>query len=842
MPRERIPLDGAWRFRHEDGPWRTIQVPGVWQAQFDDLRLRGGRARYERDLELPVAWRDRRLVLCFGAVDYACRIEVNGEPAGEHEGGYLPFELDLSALFRPGRNRLAVEVVDPAPGDGGAFPFAEIPHGKQSWYGPLGGIWQSVHLEARAPVWVQRAYVHAGIDGTIAVETALAGAVQGDEHVRVRVVAPGGGRTFAAETRAGERVELRLGDPERWSPATPRLYRLEVEVGEDRLVDHFGLRQIEARDGRILLNGEPIYLRGALDQDYYLGGIATPPSDELLRDQALRARELGLNLLRCHIKVPDPRYLRWADRLGLLVWSELPNWGELTEAARSRARETLRGMVERDCNHPSIVIWTIVNESWGIDLAGDGEHRRWLAETLAWARELDPTRLWVDNSACPPSFHVASDLNDFHIYHAFPDGARHWEAWTAAWVADPSQTWSPHGDAARSGEEPLVLSEFGTWGLPDLDALRDDDGRDPWWTATGGEWGDGVVLPEGVRERFAAWRLDEVFGSWRGFVRASQEHQLEGLQHQIRDLRRHDAICGYVVTELTDVHWECNGLLDMARRPKALHERLGEVNAEDVVLPLLERPRAAAGEELQLELAVSHFSGRDLDGARATLSLDGRPLRTLTAGPLARGRPTALVRIALRAPQTAAARRVRLEVELDDRHGRPVARGALSLLVLPAPSPLEPGPVHIARRLDGTLRAHLEGGGRAVLVAGEEAALPDGLALRVQERRGSRWHGDWAQGMGWLRPRLAGGLALGPRLDSAFLDLAPEHVLLGYEPAQAADVLAGLYVGWIHATAATVARARAGAGALVLCTLPLLDAGDDPLAAHLLARLVEIAA
>jgi beta-galactosidase/beta-glucuronidase len=124
----------------------------------------------------------------------------------------------------------------------------------------------------------------------------------------------------------------------------------------------------------LLLNGEPLYLLGALDQDYYFDGICTPPSDDLLRRQVLLARELGLNCLRCHIKIPDPRYLYWADRLGILVWAELPNWGSLTTAA-ARARATFEGLVERDFNYPSIIIWTIANEGWGLDLSSNEGHR-----------------------------------------------------------------------------------------------------------------------------------------------------------------------------------------------------------------------------------------------------------------------------------------------------------------------------------------------------------------------------------------------------------------------------------------------------------------------------------
>jgi beta-galactosidase/beta-glucuronidase len=157
---------------------------------------------------------------------------------------------------------------------------------------------------------------------------------------------------------------------------------------------------VEARDGRIYLNGQPIYLRGVLDQAYYPETIYTPPSLEFLEDQARKAKALGLNCLRIHIKIEDPRYYDVADRLGLLVWTEIPNWVLLSDAADRRIKATFRTMVERDWNHPSIIIWTLVNENWGTDLARNPEHRRWLVEFYHAAKQIDPTRLIVDNSAC----------------------------------------------------------------------------------------------------------------------------------------------------------------------------------------------------------------------------------------------------------------------------------------------------------------------------------------------------------------------------------------------------------------------------------------------------------
>src|SRR5690606_23547973 len=256
-------------------------------------------------------------------------------------------------------------------------------------------------------------------------------------HVEVDVSAPSGelvaaGAVTAAAGAEWAKLRLAVPAPRAWSPEEPNLYRISAALRKDDLLldersDAFGFRTVEVKDGRIHLNGVPIYLRAALDQDYYPDGICTPPSEAFLEDQFRKAKELGLNCLRCHIKVPDPRYYAVADRVGLLVWTELPNTGRLTEASRARLEATLRGMVERDGNHPSIICWTIINENWGTDLVHDETHRAWLNRTYHWLKEFDPTRLVVDNSPLDPSFHVETDIQDFHFYAAIPDHRASWE-------------------------------------------------------------------------------------------------------------------------------------------------------------------------------------------------------------------------------------------------------------------------------------------------------------------------------------------------------------------------------------------------------------------------------
>ena len=192
-------------------------------------------------------------------------------------------------------------------------------------------------------------------------------------------------------------------------------------------------------------------MRAALDQDYYSEGICTPPSLEFLEDQLLKAKALGLNLLRCHIKVPDPRYYDVADRLGMLIWTEIPNVAVFTEASARRMRDTMQGILARDGNHPCIVIWTIINEDWGMRGCEDPAHRAWLAETYDWLKALDPTRLVVDNSPCHGNFHVKTDINDFYYYRSVPERRAEWDALTAEFAAGADWAWSPYGGAQSGG-------------------------------------------------------------------------------------------------------------------------------------------------------------------------------------------------------------------------------------------------------------------------------------------------------------------------------------------------------------------------------------------------------
>ncbi len=891
--RRRISLDGAWQFQIDPQNtltldqitiWRTIQVPAPWQAQFDDLHLSAGVGWYRRTVDVPADWAGRAVFLCFGAVDYFAEVWVNDRRAGEHEGGYLPFELDVSALLRYGAtNEMVVRVVDPGGGlerFGMAareelfpeFPFREIPHGKQSWYGPIGGIWQSVWLEARAPRFVRQVHVTPdGLSGRVAVSIWLAG--QGEAaQLNLRCLSPSG----AAVAGAGVNLEpgqdqavltFTIAEPAIWDLDSPSLYTLEVDLlasgaAIDRQTVAFGVRTFAAREGRLWLNGRPFYMRGALDQDYYPHGIYTPPSLDFLRDQFRKGKAMGLNLLRCHIKVPDPRYVQAADEVGLLLWIDVPSWGHLTEAAARRARATFAGMVARDWNHPSVVMWALVNENWGTDLPGSEADRRWLRETFAWAKAVDPHRVIVDNSACIPNFHVQTDVDDYHFYTAMPDSMDKWQQFVTGFANRGDFTFSPNGDGIRTGQEPLVVSEFGNWGLPDLERLKAAyGGKEPWWFVTGGE--RGVVSPQGAEQRFRALGLDAIFGDWSGLAEATQWAQYRALKHEIEVMRAEPAISGYVITEFTDLHWECNGLMDMARNPRVFADVLPVVNADTVIVPRWERLAYWSGERVAIDLLVSHYGREPIQGATLEWSLEGVGLGG-GSGQIS-AEPGAVVpagSVSFDAPAVSEIMRATLKLWLKLPGGEVIAHNELSLNYFPvtvqrasAPiavwtddsalmdwfaaagyTPGVEGALRVVTHLTDETRRYVQAGGRALLCTSQEGVIPGLAGLEVAAREGTVWTGDWASSFGWVRPGLT--RLGGPLIDFVWRGAIARHIITG---ASVGDMLAGLFVGWVHLPAAFAVRIRVGQGMLTVATFPVLPPDNAPARTVLLHDLIRAA-
>ena len=852
-------LDGEWEFIAQHGESRRARVPGSWQEQFPDLRDYSGGAMYRTTFTVPDTCTGNVVLLRFGAVDYFARVSVNGQVVGEHEGGYTPFELDITRAARIGHeNALEVSVVDPGPNKpAGRFRFGEIPHGKQAWYGNVSGIWQSVWLECvdRRRITKLRVTPKADLSG-IDVRVRVAPSEEANLEVRLSVSGPSEVPFRAVKLRPGQEsaeCEIPMPGALPWSPDSPNLYQLKAELLVDARPVHesstrFGLRTIEAKERRILLNGLPIYLRSALDQDFYPHTMYTPPSKEYLLHQFRLARELGLNSLRCHIKVPDPRYLEAADEVGLLIWYEIPNWDDLTEETKVRAKDTLRDALERDHNHPSLVIVSIINEGWGVDLS-KADHRKWLADMYDYAKSLDPTRLIVDNSACGGNFHVRTDINDFHCYFSIPDHADRYLNWIRGFAQRPKWAFSPHGDSQETGKEPLVVSEFGNWGLPSVKKLRECYGGDPWWFRTG----DGATRPEGVEERFKAQNLARTFGDLEGLSGTFQEQELDSLKFEIEQMRLLPEIQGYVITEFTDLHWESNGLLDMCRNPKALHTASPEFQADCVVMCESGRvevngcacsftPRAASPGLLPDDCKLKWQVDGGPSGESLWSEVAGKPVRFETPDSAVRGSPDPA------RAGTECLQEYTLLLCLIAPDGREVATNSYDFCAYPVQTPSgklrislsgdaqslaqclsargwsvveQDGDLLICEALGDAARGFVENGKAVLLIPKRQGLLRELPGLRIEDRSAKGRWGDWCSSYIWFAKK--GPFARAPhagRLDLSLKDLTPSEVITGL-PTASPDVLSGIFVGWVASEAAIAAQARCGKGKLFVTTLPL---------------------
>jgi len=896
LEHSRISLDGVWQFLHvaTDGGGlaevRSINVPGPWQAQFQDLRARAGIGIYKRVVQLPDSWVKDRIFLRFGAVFHRATVWVNGAHIGDHDGGFLPFKFDITEQIVDPLLEITVKIESPTddPEEFPDSPFSEIPFGKQSWYGPLSGIWQSVSLDRRIADHLASVRIFSDLNtGKVLLHVRFDQPLLEHCSIETTLMDPDGAprNALSGIGSCGMQtavLETQVADPRPWSPDDPKLYGLHARmVREGTVVDEcsarFGFRSIESRDGRLYLNGAPFYMRAALDQDYYPEMICTPPSTAFLEDQFRKAKELGLNTLRCHIKAPDPRYYEVADRIGLLIWAELPNGGFSTIRSRARKERTLHGILDRDGNHPCIVCWTLINENWGVDLVHDPHHRKWLKELYQWVKAYDPTRLVVDNSPLAPSFHVQTDIADYHFYAAIPDSRPDWDQFVRSFASRPDWLFSREGDAEITGREPLICSEFGNWGLPHPNLLLDKGGNEPWWFETGHDWGEGVMYPHGVEIRFVDWSLDRVFGDFRSFIIATQWQQYRALKYEIETLRRRSEIAGYVITEFTDCNWESNGLLDMERNPRVFHKIFHAINSDTIIIPTWTRVSYWASEIARVGISVAHGGPRALPAATLWAALDG--VEIYSAKTLGMEAPAVMdvAAIDVPIPEDTHSKMRRLVLELRSVDGAVLAKNYLDLatnalrdpseLNLPVWSPdpvicerlrllgynptqdCDNAVVAVATTSEDWLAPFVRNGGRLVFLPSSECSLypffPHWQNVRVMARNGTMWRGDWASSFAWLRRRGAfARIPGGPLIDESFDRVIPQHVITGCNLLDfQARVHAGLVVGWVHRPVALCVERNYGRGCMVVSTFQLFKdpPGEDPAATSLLDALVKTA-
>lgn len=448
-------LNGLWHYaiRPKDEPQPQdfdgkILVPFPVESALSGIMKPVGpenRLWYRRTFQIPAKWKGKRVLLHFGAVDWEATVWVNGKELGAHRGGYDPFSFDITdALNQSGRQEIILSVWDPT--DAGSQPRGKQvrkPHG--IWYTAVTGIWQTVWLEPVPVASIAGMEVTPDPDANLLRLVVHARGVNMETHLAEKFfihaeVFKGTKKMSSAMGRLGSPIKLRIDDPRLWSPDSPFLYDLKVTLQQedhavDQVMSYFGMRKIslgkdESGINRLFLNGKLLFQYGPLDQGWWPDGLYTAPTDEALRYDIDVLKKLGCNMMRKHVKIEPARFYYWCDKLGLMVWQDMPNGNNRTDADKRQFERELKQLVECHYNHPSIVMWVPFNEGWG-------QHDT--PRIVERIREWDTTRLV--NQASGWKDEGVGDVQDIHSYP---------------------------GPAAPPVEEKraAVLGEFGGLGLP----------------------------------------------------------------------------------------------------------------------------------------------------------------------------------------------------------------------------------------------------------------------------------------------------------------------------------------------------------------------------------------
>ena len=488
---------------------------------------------YSRTFAVPAKWNGKRLLLHFGAVDWKADVWVNDILVGSHTGGYTPFEIDITAAVHKGDNTLRVRVWDPS--DAGYQPRGkQVDKPSGIWYTSVTGIWQTVWLEAVPERYISRVKTTPDLDRKLfRVETELRGADASD-IVEVEILRDGR-HIASARGLAGTALELYVDTPELWSPESPVLYDMEITLSHggrtiDRVASYTAMRKFStARDGegivRLTLNDRPLFQFGPLDQGWWPDGLYTAPSDEALASDIVRTKELGFNMIRKHVKVEPARWYYHCDRLGIIVWQDMPSgddsphWqnttyfdgAEMQRSPESEAnyRKEWREIIDYLYSSPCVGVWVPFNEAWG---------QFKTPEIVAWTKSYDPSR--PVNPASGGNHYRTGDILDLHNYpHPY------------MWLFDT--------------ERATVVGEYG---------------------------GIGMVVEGHI------WEPDRNWGYVRFNSSKEVTDEYEKYADMLCDLIRRGC-AGAVYTQTTDVEIEVNGLLTYDRKVLKIDgERVRRIN------------------------------------------------------------------------------------------------------------------------------------------------------------------------------------------------------------------------------------------------------------------------
>lgn len=564
MRSEWVNLNGYWNFRFDKGnigetqKWfedpssfnKKILVPFPWGSKLSEVANEADIAWYARKVKIPEAWKNKRIFVVAGASDYATTGWVNGKQVGSNRGGYTPFEFELTPDIIWGSEQNLVFKVDDS-----KLPFKL--EGKQG-YGDVKGFWQTVYLEARGSNYTDMVHFTPDIDNNKArIEISFNQPVGKNSLVRVKFNT-GNVQTFTAKIKKGAQtanLEIPIPNAHLWNLEDPFLYETEVSLIEDGkdlddVSSYFGMRKISVTKlpgsdyPYVALNNKPIYLQLTLDQSYHPDGFYTFPSDEFMKNEILMSKRIGLNGNRIHIKVEVPRKLYWADRLGLLIMADVPNsWGDPDDAMFRESEFTLRGMIKRDYNHPSIFSWVLFNETWSLASKKNGkrgyqpETQARVAEMYTKAKSLDKSRLVEDNSPCNND-HVITDVNSWHSYlpgYNWKKTLNEIDANTFA-----GSKWNFIGGNVQ-GNQPMLNSECGNvWGY-------DGSTGDIDWS-----WDYHIMMNEfRMHPKMCGWLYTEhhdVINEWNGYYRFDRTHKYTGIEELMPGMTLNDLHNSYYIS------------------------------------------------------------------------------------------------------------------------------------------------------------------------------------------------------------------------------------------------------------------------------------------------------
>ena len=504
----------------------TDFIPAVW---------------YHRTFSLTEDQLRGRVLIHFGAVDYDCRVFVNGKEAGRHKGGYVSFVFDITELVQAGENDLTVYAQDDT-----RSPMQPI--GKQSdryasyacSYTRTTGIWQTVWLEFTPVSYIRQVQYYPNIsEGTLTIKAQVEG-----EGVLTAAASYEGkdcGSASAASSCGNVFLTLPLKELHLWEPGAGRLYDLSLTFDEDHVDSYFGMREVKLDGYRFLINGKSVFQRLVLDQGFYPDGIYTAPTDEALQNDIRLSMAAGFNGARLHQKVFEPRFLYHCDRMGYLTWGEMANWGfDISSYTSYEAfiPEWIQA-IERDFNHPSIIGWCPFNETW--DYEGRRQINDLLALTYRITKQYDTTRPCIDTSG---NYHVITDIYDVHDYEQDP----------AAFAA----SYEPFKNGTGPFKDRLEDRQHYTEGLP---MFVSEYGGIKWAMDTSDEkawgYGDGPKTEE------------EFVSRYKGLTEA---------------LLSNPKMFGFCYTQLTDVEQEQNGIYTYDRKEKVDVKLFHDINVQKAAI------------------------------------------------------------------------------------------------------------------------------------------------------------------------------------------------------------------------------------------------------------------